>query len=146
MSGNVEVVRQAMEAQGSDYLRGCSEEERSARRVALWDPECEYTSFIAAVESATYHGHDGIRRYLSDLGERWAEWRAEPEAFVDVSPDTVFVSFRFHAVGKDSSVPVEARLGSVLVLSRGKLMRGRTYPSREEALEAAGLRERDLNG
>jgi len=111
MSGNVEVVRQAIEAQGSDYLCGRSEEDRSARRVALWDPKCEYTSFIAAVESATYHGHDGIRRYLSDLGERWAEWRAEPEAFVDVRPDTVFVSFRFRAVGKDSGVPVEARLG-----------------------------------
>jgi hypothetical protein len=31
----------------------------------------------------------------------------------------------------------------VFVLSNGKLLRGRTYPSREEALEAVGLRESD---
>ena len=48
---------------------------------------------------------------------------------------------RFHATGKESGVPVEARLAAVFVLSQGKILRGHTYPSREEALEAVGLRD-----
>jgi len=138
---NEEIVRQAIEAHSSDYHAGLSDEARTARIVALWDPRCEYTSVVSAVESATYHGHDGIRQYLSDLAERWAEWRAEAEDLREVDPDTVFLSFRFRAVGKDSGVPVDARLGAVYVLSGGRLLRGRTYASPKEALEAVGLSE-----
>jgi ketosteroid isomerase-like protein len=141
MSRNVEIVRQAVEANYSDDLGAQDEEDRVARRAALWDPGCEYTSVMAALEPATYHGHDGIRRYLSDLSKRWAEWRTEAEEVFDIAPDTVFATLRFHAVGKDSGVPVEARLGSVFLLRHGKLLKGRTYPSREEALEAVGLPE-----
>ena len=132
----MEIVRRGLEAHHSDNL-----EARVEELVAFWDPRCEYTSVMAALEPATYHGHDGIRRYLGDLADRWAEWRIEPEEVFDVGPDTVLATLRFHGVGKDSGVPVEGRLASVVVLSEGKLLRGRTYPSREEALEAVGLRE-----
>ena len=135
----MDVVRQAIEANHSDDLDATGEEDRAARRVALWHPSCEYTSTIAALEPHTYRGHDGMRRYLSDLADRWAEWRSDAEDVFDVGPDTVFASIRFRAVGKDSGAPVDARLGALFVLSEGKLLRGHTYPSREEALEAAGL-------
>jgi ketosteroid isomerase-like protein len=133
---NGEIVRRAIEANTSD-----DHEARTEAFVALWDPSCEYTSVIAALEPSTYRGHDGIRRYVSDLAERWAEWRSEVEDVFEVDPETVVVSFRFSAVGKDSGVPIEARLGAVCVLSDGKLLRGHTYPSRQEALEAVGLSE-----
>jgi ketosteroid isomerase-like protein len=139
MSRNVDVVRQAIQANRSEDLDARDEDERVARRVAFWDPNCEYTSVTATLEPATYHGHAGLRRYLSDLTDRWAEWRSELEEVRDVGRDTVLATFRFRAVGKSSAVPVEARLTSVFVLSDGKLLRGRTYPSREEALKAAGL-------
>jgi ketosteroid isomerase-like protein len=133
---NVEVVRQAIETNRSDDV-----EIRIDAILALWDPSCEYISVIAALEPDTYRGHDGIRRYVSDLADRWEEWRSEAEEVFDVGPNTVFATVRFRAIGKDSGVPVEARLGFVCVLSDGKLLRGHTYPSREEALEAVGLRE-----
>jgi ketosteroid isomerase-like protein len=133
---NVETVRQVIEGNRSDDL-----DVRREESIALWDPRCEYTSVIAAVEPETYRGHEGIRRYISDLAERWAEWRSEVEEIFEMGSDGIFATILFRAVGKDSGVPVEARLGSVFVLSQGKLLRGRTYPSREEALEAVGLRE-----
>jgi ketosteroid isomerase-like protein len=133
---NVEIVRQAIEANRSDDL-----EARIEAVLALWDPSCEYTRVTAAVDPQTYHGHNGIRRYISDMTDSWAEWRSEAEDVFEVVPDTVFATFRFRAIGKDSGVPVEARLGVVCVLSDGKLLRGHTYPSREQALEAAGLSE-----
>jgi ketosteroid isomerase-like protein len=136
MLRNVEVVRQYIEANRSDDSEASIE-----LGVALTDPGYEYTRVTAAVDPRTYRGHDGIRRYFSDMAESWQEWRNEAEEVLEVGPDTVVATVRFHGIGKHSGVPVEARLGSVFVLSRGKLLRGRTLPSREEALEAAGLSE-----
>ena len=139
MSDNVEFVREAAEANNSEDLGALDDEARNARAISFWDPACEYTSVIAALEPATYRGHDGIRRWIADLADRWAQWSTEVEEIFDLGPDTVFVTFRFHAVGKDSGVPIDQRLSSVFVLSDGKLVRGRTYSNRDEALEAAGL-------
>jgi len=133
---NVEVVRQVIAAHRSDDLEAAKE-----AFLALWDPSCEYIRVTAALEPQTYRGHDGIRRYLSDMADDWEEWQAEADEILDVDQDTVVATFRFRATGKDSGVPVEARLAVMLVLSRGKILRGRTYPSREEAIEAVGLRE-----
>ncbi len=72
------------------------------------------------------------------MAESWQEWRIDVEEILEVGPDTVSPRFTFTALARDSGVPVERRLGSVFVLSRGKILRGRTFPSREEALDAAG--------
>jgi ketosteroid isomerase-like protein len=133
---NVELVRQVIESSRSDDLEG-----RIEAVLALWDPSCEYTRVTAAVDPQTYRGHNGIRRYVSDMADSWAEWRSEVEDVFDVGADTVVATFRFRAIGKESGVPVEARLGVVVVLSQGKILRGRVYPSRQEALEAMGLAE-----
>jgi ketosteroid isomerase-like protein len=128
---NVEIVRQAIEANRSDNLEALRES-----IVAFWDPSCEFTSVMAAVEPETYRGHDGLRRYLNDLVESWGEWRNEVEDVFEAGPNTVVVIFRSHQIGKDSGAAVEARRAMVTVLSGGKLLRARVYPSREEALEA----------
>jgi ketosteroid isomerase-like protein len=109
--------------------------------LALWDPNGEYTPVRAQFDSQTYRGHRGMRRYLSDLVDSWAKWRCEVEEVFEVSPDTVVATFRFHATGNNSSVPIETRLGVVFVLSRGKVLRGESYPNPDEALKAAGLAE-----
>jgi ketosteroid isomerase-like protein len=133
---NVEIVLQAIEANRSDDL-----EATVKALVALSDPSIEYTSVMAAVESNTYRGHDGIRRYVSDLADYWEEWRLEAEEVFEVDPNTVIAVFRAHAIGRDSGVAVEPRRAAVFALSQGKLIRARTYPNRDEALEAVGLRE-----
>jgi ketosteroid isomerase-like protein len=133
---NVEIVRQVITSHHSDDLEAAKE-----AFLALWDPSCEYIRVTAALEPQTYRGHDGIRRYLSDMADDWAEWRAEADEILDLNQDTVVATTHFHATGKDSGVPVEARLAVVFVFSKGKILRAHTYPSREEALEAVGLRE-----
>jgi ketosteroid isomerase-like protein len=133
---NVEVVRQVIESNRSDDL-----EARIEADLALWDQSCEYTRVTAAVDPQTYRGHDGIRRYISDMADSWAEWRSEAEDVFEVGPDTVVATIRSRLIGKDSGVPVEARLAVVCVLSEGKVLRAQTYASREEALEAVGPSE-----
>lgn len=133
---NMEIVRQVIESNRSD-----DREPRIEKVLALCDQRVEYTAARAVLEPATYRGHDGMRRYSADLADSWAEWRSEPEGLIEVGLDTVVATIHFRAVGKDSGAPIDARLGAVFVLSDGKLLRGHTYPTRAEALEAVRLSE-----
>jgi ketosteroid isomerase-like protein len=130
---NVEVVRQFIEAARSG--------DAIETFIAASDPGIEHTRHPAASGPETYRGHDGVRRWFTDMADLWREWRNEIEELVEVGPDMVAARIRFIAVGRESGVPVEARLGLVCVLSEGKILRSRTYASGEAALEAAGLRE-----
>jgi len=109
--------------------------------LALCDPQCEMTSLLAGIERQTYRGHDGLRSYFGDMSDAWSEWSNEVEEVLDAGPDAVVVTFRCRLVGKDSGVVLEAQLGGVGVVSEGRLLRFRTYPSPAEAFEAVGLRE-----
>ena len=131
---NVEVARRLIELNRSDDLEAGIE-----AVLSLADPNCEWTSLLAALEPGRYRGHHGLRSYFNDLADSWEEWRNEVEELVQVGEDTVVATVRFQGVGRSSGVAVETRFGLVLVLSDRKLLRGRAYPSREEALEAAGL-------
>ncbi len=133
---NVEVVRRGMEANHSGDL-----ETRMDDLLGLWDPNCEYTSVTAGVDTETYRGHDGIRRYLKHLSESWREWRIEVEEIRPVTENMVVATFRFHAIAKDSGIAIDTRLGSIFVLSEGRFLRGSTYSTPDEALEAVGLAE-----
>ena len=62
------------------------------------------------------------------------------EETIEVGPDTVLAVFRSRLVGRESGVTVEARRASVVAFSKGKVVRVTTFVSREEALEAVGLR------
>ena len=135
MSQNVEVVRRVIEANRSDDIEAGIE-----AILALSDPSCELRSAVYAVEGATYRGHDGIRRYFSDMADAWQEWRNEADEILEIGPDAVLVNIHFRAVGH-SGTAVEARNALVFVLSEGKCLSMHSYATREEALEAVGLRE-----
>ena|SRR5215213_6105322 len=132
---NVEIVRQFIEAARPGDVDAIE------AFIAISDPSIEHTRLPAASGPDTYRGHAGIRRWFTDMADLWREWRNEIEELVEAGPDTVAARILFLAVGRDSGVPVEARLGFVCVLSEGKILRSRTYGSGEEALEAVGLSE-----
>ena len=132
---NVEIVRQFIEAARSGGVDAIE------AFIAISDASIEHTRLPAASGPETYRGHDGVRSWFTDMGDLWREWRNEIEELVEVGPDTVAARVRFIAVGRESGVPVEARLGLVCVVSQGKILRSRTYASGEAALEAVGLSE-----
>ena len=134
---NVEVVRQAMEANRSSD----DPEARLREAVPLWDPACQFTSVMSGVEPRTYRGHDGLRRYAEEMLESWQEWRVDVVEAVDVDADTVLATISTRLVGMQSGAVVEAARTLVCVLSEGRLLRVHAYSSRGEALQAAGLRE-----
>jgi ketosteroid isomerase-like protein len=63
-----------------------------------------------------------------------------PERFIDRGDEVVVlgrVSIRTHRGGPE----IERPLDQIVTLRDGKMVRARTFSSREDALEAAGLRE-----
>jgi cytosine/adenosine deaminase-related metal-dependent hydrolase len=80
---NVEIERQFIEAARSGGVQAIE------AFVAVSDPSIEHTRLPAASGPDTYCGHDGARRWFTDMADLWRKWRNEIEEVVEVGPDTV---------------------------------------------------------
>ena len=109
--------------------------------LALADPAVEWHSFFAALgEGGVYHGHEGTRQYLSDLGDAWEVVRADIDDGVAVDDVAVLVG-RIHYRGKGSGIETETPAGWMLEFRRGKLLLFRAFREPGRALAAVGLAE-----
>ena len=128
---NVDTIRQSFDAFERDGLEGT---------LRYLHPEIEWTTTAGYIEPATYRGHEGVRRYLGTVADEFDDLRIEPLELIDAG-DQVVVSIRISGRGKSSGAPVDVTLISVSSLRDGKVVRTRNYPTKAEALEAAGLSE-----
>jgi ketosteroid isomerase-like protein len=128
---NVEAVRTVIEAINRGDIESV---------IELIDPAAKFDLSERVFNPAVYDGHDGIRRFVAELGEVWDEFRVEPVEFIDAG-DTVVVSYRIHARGKGSGVDVELPSSTIYTLRQGRIAAARMYREHAEALEAAGLSE-----
>jgi ketosteroid isomerase-like protein len=108
--------------------------------ISLSDPEVEWRSFFALGEGGAYRGHDGTRRYMSDLNDAFELVRADVDDVLGVGNVVVLVG-RIHFRGKGSGVESEAPAGWVLRFRDEKLLYFRAFREPEQALEAVGLSE-----
>src|ERR1051325_11281416 len=124
---NVKVVREAWDAySGGDY----------DRIAGFHDPHI----VVVTLEDGAVYGNDAV---LANY-ERWnAAWEGAETTAEEVigHGDRVFVAARFHARGRVSGGDVESRVYEVYMVRDGKVLRIDDYATREEALEAAVLRE-----
>jgi ketosteroid isomerase-like protein len=111
-----------------------------SRLVALADPEVEWRSFFAIGEGGVYRGHDGTRRYLSDLDDAFEVGRADVDDGLAIGDIAVLVD-RIHYRGKASGVETETPTGWMLKFRDGKVLSFRAFREPKEALEAVGLAE-----
>jgi ketosteroid isomerase-like protein len=129
---NVELASQVMDALSRRDLPSL---------IAFADPEIEWHSFFAEVgEGGVYRGHDGTRRYVSDLNEAWEIVRADVDGGVGAG-DVALLVGRIHYRGKGSGIETESAAGWMLKFRDRKLVCFRAFRDPEQALEAAGLSE-----
>jgi hypothetical protein len=112
----------------------------SSLLISLSDPEVEWHSFFALAEGGAYRGHDGTRRYMSDLNDAFEMVRADVDDALGVGNVVVLVG-RIHFRGKGSGVESEAPAGRMLKFREEKLLCFRAFREPEQALEAVGLSE-----
>jgi ketosteroid isomerase-like protein len=103
-------------------------------------PDCEWYPFSAQAEGGeAYLGHEGVRRWWSNLESSLDEFKASVDECRDLG-NTVIALGRIRLRFK-SGVTHEQEIAWVARYRDGLLIWGRTFRSRAEALEAAGLRE-----
>jgi ketosteroid isomerase-like protein len=72
--------------------------------------------------------------------ETWGSLTADPVTIRDLG-NCVLVEVRLDAVGRLSGVAADRTTWNVFELRDGKVAAGRVYPTKAEALEAAGIQE-----
>ena len=115
-----------------------------AATVEALDLQIEWTEPAEFPGSGTYHGHEGVKAYLSQSRAGWAEVHSEPERFI-VAGDKIIVFVHARVRLKDSTEWHETRLADVFTFRNGKAIQMRAFADRRQALEWAGVKGSDAN-
>jgi ketosteroid isomerase-like protein len=87
------------------------------------------------------HGKDAVRAYVQDWLGTFDDFRSEPVELIEAGEDEVIAVGRISGRAKLSGVETDLTFAALYTVRDGKIVRGREYWSRDEALQAAGLRE-----
>ena len=130
-NSNVDIARRVFEAFGERDL---------AAVLELMHDEIEFLPATATLTTGgePYRGHEGIARYMDDVGRVWKELRVYPSDFRDLG-DCVVALGRIHARG--GGMIIDRPTGWVWRMRAGKIVWGRVYSTQEEALQAVGLQD-----
>ena len=141
---NVEVVRALIPPSELDLAALIRDESRFVQLVGALepfiDPEVEAVAVWQGGSARSYGGIDGFRERWLDWLQPWATYHTRVEDLIDAG-DRVVVFVRDRARRRDMDAEVELISGSVWEVRGGKVVRVEFCGTREEALEAAGLRK-----
>jgi ketosteroid isomerase-like protein len=129
---NMELLRRYIAAGERDGVEGLAE---------LWHPDINWRAAEGAIDDVgLMEGPDAIRDYLRQWEETFDKSRVEVEELIDAGDQVVAV---LRGIGrmKDSDAEIDLRYAIVFTIRDGRIVAGREYFTREQALEAAGLSE-----
>src|SRR5947199_5771440 len=130
---NVEIVSRCWEAFAEHGLDAMAE---------FWAADINWRAIEGAPDDVgEMHGPEAMRRYYQDWLEMFDGITNVPEELLDVGDDRVVAVHHVTGRARASGVETELRLAVVYTLRDGKIVRGREYIEKEQALEAVGLRE-----
>jgi ketosteroid isomerase-like protein len=124
---NLEVVRELFAAFDSQDW---------AVALGFFDPAVEWS----AAGLGTHRGPEGVVSSLAEWFEPWKEHEVEAEEFAEAG-DQVLVVVRLTGRGASSNMEIDQRFFQLYSVGNGKITRMVEFVTREQALDAAGLRE-----
>ena len=101
-------------------------------------PDIEIVQPPEVPDAKTYRGKAGVIEAFADWPKQWDEFRAELVEVIDVS-DTKAISVARHYL-RARGMDVEQEVAYVHTFRDGLVVRWEMFFTREQALEAAGLR------
>jgi ketosteroid isomerase-like protein len=106
----------------------------------VWDEDVDYRAIEGAIDDqGPIRGRDALRSYMQDWLDTIDDLEVSPLETIDAGSDTFVNILRVSGKIRGGDTPVVTQLALVVTLRDGKIIRGREYASREEALEAASL-------
>jgi SnoaL-like domain len=130
---NVEIAREAID-RFNQYLHA------DELDLSPFAPDVVLDNSNAAFDGSVYHGHDGVREWLSWTRGMWKRQEIQGREFIPAGEDQVVVSVRLVSVGRDG-VEVLAHGAAVMTVREDKVTHLKTFQSKSDALEAVGLRD-----
>lgn len=129
---HVELVRAAAQA---------FEEGGIEAGLAFLHPEIEWEARLDLPDSEVYKGHDGVRRLLARFSDVMDDVWFRPQEVIDAG-DRVIAPISWGGRGRASGIELEEREETwVYTFRDGKIARVQEYATKQQALEAVGLRE-----
>jgi ketosteroid isomerase-like protein len=130
---NVEIVRRSFEA----FRRG------GLDNVAkFWHPDIYWRAAEGAADDVgVMRGAQALRRYYQDWIDAFDELEAEVEEVMFESGERCAVVVRNSGRPRGSDARVHGRYYVVCTVRQGRIVSGREYETRAEALAAVGVRE-----
>jgi ketosteroid isomerase-like protein len=128
---NVEMVRRVFEA----YNRGGPD-----AAEPYWASDIEMFDAPEFPDAGRHVGASGVREMLKNYKSMGWDGRFEVQEYIDADPE-VIVAWRMTAVGSRFGTTVTQVFFDAWLLKDGRVKRIRQFLSREQALEAHGLRE-----
>src|SRR4051794_40135393 len=113
-------------ADASDFLR-------------FMDPEIQFEPVQATLQGS-YVGLDGVRAWLADLAEHYQGGQVHYAEIRDLG-DWVLALGTLRVTGMGSGIGIEVPVAVVATFRNGVVTHFKDYGDRDQALEAAGLRE-----
>jgi ketosteroid isomerase-like protein len=111
---------------------------------ALWHPDVEFDVsrdiWGALVGGGRYRGVEGVRSWMLDLYSAWETMDLNCDELIDAGEHVIAV-LSVRGRGRVSGIELEYRPAGVWTLRQGKIVRVVWLPTRDEALDAVGLRE-----
>ncbi len=103
----------------------------------LMHPEVEIFAEPGMINSGSFIGFEGFKRWTRQWEEAWEEISYEPLEFIDVDDSRLVV--RVHVVGRGagSGVEIDREFGYLYEFDDGRTTRFHLYESAEKALEVA---------
>lgn len=89
-------------------------------------------------KASVYRGHDGVRRFMTEVEEAFAQARIEKLEVRDLG-ERVFGSGQLHIRGRASGVEADSLIAWLAEFKDGRMTRIKDYLDPRQALEDAGL-------
>ena len=127
-----------------------SHEELVRREFDRWnagereiDPQVVHRDVVlhSGMTDATYHGHDGVRRYFAEVDEQFEDWHLSIDEFRDAPEDRLLALGTVHIRGRASGVEFDQPVAWLWTFAGNQVTEVRAIPDRAQALKAAGLSE-----
>jgi ketosteroid isomerase-like protein len=105
--------------------------------VGFYSPDVEGHMWSSRPNAATVHrGIEGIKEIAGLFADRFDDLRWDRELVIDAGGDRVVVLFHQRGRSKEDGRWVEAQVAGVFSLRDGKVIRVRSYPTWNDALES----------
>jgi ketosteroid isomerase-like protein len=131
---NVEIARRAVDR----WLRGGATLDAIPVEVYADDVEWDFSAYPQIDGATRGTGVDSLLDTLGEFFSAWQSYRAEAGEFIDAGENVVNV---LHETAGAGDLVVKRDLFQVWTFRHGLIVKWRTFETREQALEAVGLRE-----